>query len=168
MQIEELWKTGRTLRWHAYHPIGEQTVADHAWGVTTILMEIVPSDDPELVDILRYALHHDSYEYYTGDVPYQAKEKFFTLKTAVDSVEDRLNQIHKLLPKLSPRAKSILKWADMFELYLFSIHQIKLGNMYYAPVRAKAFGILMQTCPKIELVELLNGVKNRCRLMIDK
>jgi len=159
MNVLDKWLTGRVARWHAWHTVSAQTVADHSWGVMVVLLEILPKDHPEYVDILKAALYHDAYEYFTGDIPYQAKREFPSLRAAEQTAVEKLNERHKLLPTLSPLAEGFVKWADMFELWLFSEHQVMQGNRYYVRVCDTAKKVLFDTYPSPEALQLLMRLK---------
>jgi 5'-deoxynucleotidase YfbR-like HD superfamily hydrolase len=121
----------RVKRWHAFPIIGEQTTADHSWGVAAIICLIT---EPS-VKLLKAALFHDTAEWYTGDVPHQSKRDWPSVARAVNLAEEQINGFLTgaygiQMYGLSEEEENILKWADMCELAFFCKHQIQLGNTY--------------------------------------
>jgi hypothetical protein len=81
-----IYPYGKTIRFHT-HPVLSrfmQTTADHSHGVATILLQLWPHSSSKAI---YYALHHDTPEGYTGDVPYPAKQSYPMLKTHLDAAE---------------------------------------------------------------------------------
>jgi len=152
MQSEKLWATGRVKRWHAFPIIGEQTVADHAWGVALIVMEV--AENHLTIDLLRAAITHDSAELYTGDMPYQTKKRWPDLARALLTVEMEVEREYNIDWILNEKQWEILKWADMFELLMFADAQHNLGNRNVVEMERLAYSLVAEA-PTVSAYKLL-------------
>ena len=72
----------------------------------------------------------------TGDIPATVKWANPSLKTKLDTIEDRLMKRLGIEHKITIKERKILKQADMFELLFFCLKQRRLGNQYLS----SAFG----------------------------
>jgi 5'-deoxynucleotidase YfbR-like HD superfamily hydrolase len=119
---------GAVARFHTTR-VRPQSVAEHCCGVAQILLylhrgEWVP---PALMDA---AINHDVYEAITGDMPATTKWDYPDLDTALDKVEEELNVKWGMVPVLTAREQSLLKWADMADLTMYALEQLRSGNTY--------------------------------------
>jgi len=131
-----LYEAGAVKRYHTHLTIREQDLAAHSWGVAMIVMQIAPNRPW----ILRAALLHDLHEIALGDIPYTAKRKY----QAVADVEgpicrDFQGEHGYSTEKLEPGDFAILKWADMFECYLWSRREVEMGNRHLVKVMNTAW-----------------------------
>jgi len=83
--------------------------------------------DPS-IDLIKAALWHDGPEFYTGDVPANAKWDFPGIKEAMDHAEGVLKQRLNMVFDLSARDQRWLKACDSFELWLWARNQLRMGN----------------------------------------
>ena len=118
---------GKIRRWHTLPIIGEQTVADHTYGVCQILRYIYDNRCPPC--LLNAALDHDVPEYYTGDVPFGAKKGSHSLRVGLRQLEEKYAKDGGIIHDLTTAEKVALKWADLAEMGFFGILQFTLGNL---------------------------------------
>lgn len=122
---------GRVKRFHTTSVIGEQTVADHTYGVMCIIQELWPDCSKKL---LLAAMYHDSAEYLTGDNPAPAKRKYATLHQALSDAEEDIAREYNTTVVMDEKDERRLKIADITELVLFAREQLKMGNGYFTIV----------------------------------
>ena len=158
MRSDELWAAGRVKRWHAFPIIGEQTVADHSWGVALIVVEI--AEDYLSENLMRAALTHDVAELDTGDIPYGAKRRWPHLAAALDKCETEVEQEYNIDWTLSQKQREILKWADMFELLMFADAQRNLGNRNVVEMQRLAYNLVTEA-PTVSAYKLLQRFNER-------
>lgn len=120
----KLYAAGVVKRWHTWTTIKEQNLADHSWGVAMIILKIAPQDH----ELVRAALLHDLAEVESGDIPYPFKKRNPAVADALTMHEARFDSINGATCFLSEEQTKMLKWADMFELMLWSKRELKLGN----------------------------------------
>jgi 5'-deoxynucleotidase YfbR-like HD superfamily hydrolase len=124
---------GQVRRYHVWPTITQPTVASHCWRVATILVEIFGLPR---ADVLYYALHHDSGELWSGDVPFTVKAKTPGLRQAMSLAEQTgLNNLHLKLPELTQQELAQVKIADLLEMHEFGEMEVNLGNQYAEAVR---------------------------------
>lgn len=152
MNLAKLYQSGAVLRWHTKPTIKPQDVAAHSWGVALILMKIAPDN----LKLLKAGLTHDCHELEAGDIPYPFKKNNDIVKTAYDSQETDFNLkygIGELV--LNSQERHLLKWADMFELYLWSKRELQLGNQGMMVTIDVAFRALREMGPPNEVARKL-------------
>jgi len=122
-----LYEAGNSVkRWHTWPTLQEQSVASHSWGVAMILKYIYP--EATSVDMLM-ALTHDLAEYVTGDIPYPFKKRSPKVQDGVVDAEVDFEYSYGLpAPLPGGMMAKYLKWADMFELLMFSVRETQMGN----------------------------------------
>ena len=62
-----------------------QSVAEHSWGVATLVLELWPESSAMFI---KACLHHDTHEGTLGDMPWDAKRKHYMLADAMKAAED--------------------------------------------------------------------------------
>jgi 5'-deoxynucleotidase YfbR-like HD superfamily hydrolase len=108
------------------------------------------------------ALTHDLAEIETGDIPATAKWESRELCEALNVMEGKFNRRHDLPQPASYKEDSILKWADTFELCLYSHHQITKGNEYAVEILNNGLEHLRKLgFPTTEAKELYDQVFGR-------
>ncbi len=159
MQYDRVWQYGRVKRCHAMAIIGEQTVADHSWGVAVTVYKI--AEECLTLDLVAKALLHDVAEGVLGDVPAPAKWKWKDLDKLLEKLEAVVEDELEIgdIP-LSKKDLQILKWADGFELYRFCLHQRDLGNQHLRRMCGTLYTALSTTAPTASAVKLLREVSN--------
>lgn len=123
--MNRLRKGGHVRRYHTVETIGQQTVADHSWGVAMMVLQLQPDASANL---LKAALFHDLAEYDTGDTPAHAKWRSKPLKTALDDLERTVEDDLGIGVDLTSDELITLKVADMLELLWFCVEQARMGN----------------------------------------
>jgi len=119
-------QAGKIKRWHTHPIIGEQTVADHTYGVVQILRYLYQNKCPPC--LLTAALDHDVPEWYTGDIPFGAKEGSHSLRMGLRKLEACYIEDGGIIHDLTIAEKKVLKFADLAEMGFFAMHQWKMGN----------------------------------------
>lgn len=123
------WQAGRILRFHSSPGGGRQNIADHTWGMAMIFRHLFPEHWNS--DIATWILFHDVPEIATGDVPFPTKRKHPLLVEELDKAEEEFIKEFSLPDiKLSGKEFNLCKIADALELYVYSVHEIGLGNQY--------------------------------------
>jgi 5'-deoxynucleotidase YfbR-like HD superfamily hydrolase len=118
-------EASQITRWHTKRTLRTQSIAEHTFGVVSILTTIHPGASSHL---LMAALVHDLAELETGDVPAPVKWANPKLKDALTEIEDRFHARTSSHYKLTPKEEHMLKWADMMELVLWCIEEVDMGN----------------------------------------
>ncbi len=135
--IRELWaqleifEGGAVKRFHTHPIIGQQTVAEHSWGVAAIISWLYPDAS---ADLLRYAIHHDVAEIDTGDIPFSVKRTHPEIKQILEKIEDHHAAYLSLATVFSDEDHRRLKVADYLECLIFCIQQKRLGSRTMDPV----------------------------------
>lgn len=118
---------GEVKRCHTERTLREQTIAQHSWGVATILLHVYPEASAEM---LRAALWHDVSERAIGDIPSPVKWETPTLHAELTALEDRINDRWDIMPVLDQYQRATLKFCDAFEFYLWAREEMAMGNTF--------------------------------------
>jgi len=141
-RIQWLFESGDVWRWHTC-PSLEQNVAEHAWGVATILALWHPRPS---ADLLRAALLHDCHEKEFGDIPSPTKRAVPELSQHEEMYEllffDKLG-FDSPYDNLMASDFAWLDWADKLEALLFLRRQRENGNFHADVIRA------IEACEKL-------------------
>ena len=151
MNLIKMYKAGAVKRWHTRTTIKEQDVAAHSWGVAMIVKEIYPQAN---ADLLMAALTHDLHEIESGDIPYPFKKKNAQVRLGVELQESQFVKENGL-PQPAESLIHILKWADMFELYLWCRREAGLGNQTMLDTVDVAYKALRDMGPPTKRAEEL-------------
>mgnify|MGYP003112275989 FL=1 len=116
---------GEVKRYHTMKTIGEQTVANHSWGVAVILNWLKP--DISKAALLK-ALSHDVAEKRTGDMPAPTKWNNEDLAYELRRVEKEIEEELGVDYDLDAEEQEYFKQSDLFELLLYCVNQRSLGN----------------------------------------
>jgi 5'-deoxynucleotidase YfbR-like HD superfamily hydrolase len=116
---------GEVKRYHTMKTIGEQTVANHSWGVAVILNWLKP--DISKAALLK-ALSHDVAEKRTGDMPAPTKWYNEDLALELRKVEKDIEEELGVNYELDAEEHEYFKQSDLFELLLYCVNQRSLGN----------------------------------------
>lgn len=156
MRQRMLRKGGAVKRFHTIDTVKAQTVADHSWGVATIICDLWPDAS---VPLIRAALHHDVAEHITGDVPAPAKWQFPALADELHAVEYQLEAELGLDMELDALSAQRLKIADMMELLWYCVEEERLGNRNFKEVFVRGMHYLqdmdLDDAPKHMLDDLI-------------
>jgi hypothetical protein len=133
--VQWLLESANVRRWHTC-PTINQNVAEHAWGVATILALYHPRPS---ADLLRAALLHDCHEKKFGDIPSPTKRAVPELVNHEEAYEllffDELG-FESPYDHLVASDFAWLDWADKLEALLFLKRERANGNMHPDVVRA--------------------------------
>lgn len=122
---------GQLQRYHTWPVLHRQTLAEHQWGVSRILLQIWP-DAPK--EVVQYALFHDMGEIRTGDLPFPVKQDCPELVPLLDVLEEKTRDTMTKLwylptqPKLPLEQKAVVKLCDMIEMWEFGLFELLKGN----------------------------------------
>lgn len=92
---------------------------------------VVAQIAPGRHDLLLAALTHDLHESEAGDIPYPFKRENEEVSKAYAKQEKEFAEAHGEDFPSGEVDSHILKWADMFELLLWSHRELALGNTYF-------------------------------------
>lgn len=111
--------TGQTVRYHTNPTMIRylQTVADHAWGVVTILYLMHPDPSPALIKAAHF---HDSGEKWAGDLAAPFKKNFPVFARQHAEIEHEL-AVSNGIPKvdLTVEEELWLNFADKLESHIY-------------------------------------------------
>lgn len=124
---------GRVKRYHAWITLKEQTVAEHAWNVASIYVEIFGM--PSRAEVLYFCLHHDSGELWAGDAPFGIKQKMKGLDDLMKKAEAiGLQMLEIKLPDLTVIEQAQVKICDLLEMFEYGKIEVNMGNNYAIPI----------------------------------
>lgn len=149
--FQRLYDAGDVQRWHTWRSLNEQTVAAHSWGVAMVVAQIDPGNDAAL----KAALFHDLHEVEGGDIPYPAKRRYPDLGRAIAQQEADFNTANNVDELWNEHDKRVLKWADMFELLMFSKREYHMGNTKFLHTIEVAINALREMGPPTEAARQL-------------
>lgn len=134
-KVQGLLESADVKRWHTC-PSLDQNVAEHAWGVATILALYHPRPS---ADLLRAALLHDCHEKKFGDIPSPTKRALPELVMYEEAHEllffDELG-LASPYDHLLASDFVWLDWADKLEALLFLKRERANGNCHQDVIRA--------------------------------
>lgn len=101
----------------------------HSCNAALIAHELCVLNNLNSASSIRYMLLHDIAEGYTGDIPANVKVNNPDLKSELDLIEARWERLNiPDMPDLSIQEKRISKVADIVELGMYCLSELKLGN----------------------------------------
>lgn len=127
--FQALYDAGAVQRWHTWPTIKSQNLAEHSWGVAMTILKIWPEATVEFIEA---ALTHDLHEVEAGDIPYPFKKNNEVVRDAYEDQEEDFQERHELASPTSELQLKILKWADMYELLLYTTREFQMGNQKMA------------------------------------
>jgi 5'-deoxynucleotidase YfbR-like HD superfamily hydrolase len=123
---------GMVRRYATWPMIHQQTVGEHSWRVACIFVEIFGMPRAEA---LYAALHHDSGELWSGDLPFGVKKAVPNLSTCMKVAEQiGLQKLDLKLPDLTALECVQIKIADLLEMWERGIIEQQMGNGFAAPI----------------------------------
>lgn len=125
-KVRAVREGGNVERAHTTPHHGSYSVAEHSWGVATLLSILHPNPSKELI---LAGLWHDVHERWTGDTP--APIKWCLGNVTRDEIKRLENSIESSLGINFDLSAEDLKWlkaCDMLEFWLWSMDQRALGN----------------------------------------
>lgn len=120
---------GAIRRYHTFQTIQQQTNAEHQWRVASLMRLFHPTCSMAAIDI---ALHHDTYELFTGDLPADAKITSPNLKLAAGAVEVGAGYKYELFDysAATPYERFLINLLDKIEALMFLMRDARMGNLY--------------------------------------
>jgi 5'-deoxynucleotidase YfbR-like HD superfamily hydrolase len=126
MNIRKVLQSGDVVRFHNSIGMDKQKNSEHEWEVALILQHIYPECSKQL---LLAALTHDAAEYYTGDIPFPAKQASPELKSVLDNLERQWEEQNGVHFDLHPEETYFLKLADTLSGMWYCIQQVREGKV---------------------------------------
>ncbi len=120
-------EAGAVTRWHLIPHIGVDTVANHTWNATMLLLELMPGASRELII---YMLNHDVTERWIGDIPASSKGMFPLISQGVKVAEEWLENKFDI-PSAGHLTEQDRQWAraiDALESIIWCCEQQQIGN----------------------------------------
>lgn len=139
--------SGQIKRYHTLPTVGQESVAEHSFGVALIILYLTEGTPGNLI---RWALTHDVAEAAIGDIPAPVKWKHPILRTALEAIEEDFNGEYDLGVHLTEEQKGIAKYADLLQMCWYSVEQVRLGNKNLAPVFLRASKYIREQLPRNE------------------
>jgi hypothetical protein len=123
---------GAVKRYHTVRTVRQQDLSAHTHGVLMLIKQVYPECSRHL---LIAAMHHDLPELITGDVPAPVKRSSPGLAVVLEELEKGAAPLYQDMG-LTPFEECVLKWCDTFELVLYCMEEVLMGNDYAAiPMR---------------------------------
>lgn len=140
----DLYNAGAVKRWHTVNTLKEQDLAAHSWGVAMIVSYLGGS--PRAVQA---ALVHDLHESEFGDFPFQTKRDFREVLEVERTVQAQFANIHDIENEedLNASERALVKWADLFESWLWARREMKMGNQGMLDVVIRAGDAIVKNFP---------------------
>lgn len=132
-----------TLRYHTQRTLRQQTVGQHTFNMLMLVQLIEPAARKE---VLVAVMHHDLPEHFTGDMPAPIKRASPALKVLMDELETDLAPLYKEFDLL-PGEWALIKWVDLFELTMFGLEELKMGNRFAEGVVKNGIDWLSDSIP---------------------
>lgn len=151
--IDVCMKAGQVRRFHIHPTIGQETVAEHTYGVAMLVLML--TNRKASAALLRAALYHDIPEIETSDVPFTVKASFPIVKCSLEVLEEEFLTKWDMIIDLNEADKLVLKWADMLQLLFYCKQQRELGNRGMNAVFARGVDFLNSLKPVEHGRELL-------------
>ena len=124
-------EAGAVTRWHLIPHIGVDTVANHSWNATMLLLELYPEASRRLIV---YMLNHDVTERWMGDIPASSKGMFPLISKGVGVAEEWLEEKFDI-PSARGLDENERRWAraiDALESAIWCREQLQMGNQMVA------------------------------------
>jgi len=126
MNIRNILHSGEVVRFHNHVGVDKQKTSEHQWGVALIVQYIHKDCSKSL---LLAAMTHDAAEYFTGDVPFPAKQMNRQLNDLLRQMEISWEKDNGVYFELSREDHVVLKMADVLEGLWFCIGQVRIGHI---------------------------------------
>ena len=132
-KLRAIREAGNVLRYHQVPTVGQDSVAQHSWGVAMLICQLKMSPSKELI---MSALSHDLGERWAGDIP--APVKWRIDMTEIEDLEKDVRTALGFGQYLGDQDTWWLKCCDMLECFLYSHEQIAMGNKNFTGVLINA------------------------------
>jgi 5'-deoxynucleotidase YfbR-like HD superfamily hydrolase len=135
-------------RYHTWPTVRIETVAEHSHGVAMIYLRLFADEGEsyrEDVMAVRWILENDLAELWTGDAPFPVKMRFPKMREAHKEVEREANMALGVRhPRFENHVVRRIKACDLLQMYLFGLHERRLGNSYAIPIVRDALSEAIQ------------------------
>lgn len=129
-KLEHLLESGEVARFHTCGGVKPQSVAEHSWGVATILLHIHEcNENTEVLALLEAALLHDCAELVTGDVPFPIKKADPVLKAQLLGHEVQWEKQHDAHSQLLRHEEELLHIADCLDGMWYCCQRRRCGEL---------------------------------------
>lgn len=150
---------GYVKRYHSCRIIGEQSVAEHSFGVAMLVIWL--TDGAASSTLIKAALYHDLPEQDTGDIPAPIKKLEPRVKSMFDALENDFMKMYELNTELNKYQEGVLKWADTLELLVFCTEQYEMGNSQIIKVFNKGVNYCAHYGRSVKGEDLIDSLKKR-------
>lgn len=140
--VQALMEASHVQRCHAMPTLTDAGLAKHQWGVASLALALCP--EPSL-SLIRACMWHDVPERWSGDIPGPARREFEELQTGENLVTWSVwHHLGHPAPEdsLSEEEKWWLRFCDMADFYLFSCHEVRMGNSFMMRMKNEVIVIL--------------------------
>jgi len=136
MQIKQILDSGSVVRYHSTLITNKQYNSEHQWETGVILKKIYPECS---VDLLFYALVHDSAEIFTSDVAAPVKRAKPVIKQMLDEMEYKFMRDTLKIPEpnFSKEEMLAVKYADILSGVYFTTRRAQAGDVQATLIRDK-------------------------------
>jgi len=137
--LEDIYKLSYVTRYSGIPRIREETVAEHCFYVSAIVLGLHDVYDFNLGTALQIAVSHDLPELELNDCPHPIKYKYIEIKKAYDMCEARvLRELPKSVQKgvkLYDAKSTVESWvvhyADILQCEHYAQLEVNMGNKGY-------------------------------------
>ena len=143
--MNKLRQAGQVRRFHTVPTIGHQTVAEHSFNLCLVLLDLF--NGAVSANLLKAAMYHDLPEVETGDIPATLKWKSKEIAGSLKIIEQAFERIYNLEVELTEDEQRALKWADMYELVLYCLDQLNMGNRNMLVIAERGLEYLCELPP---------------------
>lgn len=155
---KQSYRLRNLVRYNHYPKIKEENVLEHSAIVGLIVLTLENYYKFDVNKAVKMALVHDLPEAETSDIPHSVKQRFPSIKIAVENAEidcicDFSQNISSLLIDFNSESveTSIVKFADIISCQLYAESEIELGN------NGKMKKVLLDTSERI--IEIQNKLE---------
>lgn len=125
-------RAGDVDRYSTWMVSVRQQNGSHTWQVMRILSTIWPEVP---ADAMIFALHHDSGELGSGDIPYPHKQNDPGLKAKMDNLEAKSLRDQGLrVPVPADPWRQRIKTCDLIEMLEKGMDEVLIGSVYGIPI----------------------------------
>jgi 5'-deoxynucleotidase YfbR-like HD superfamily hydrolase len=144
-------------RYHTWPTVNVETVGQHSHGVAMIWCRLYGKPSGTDGHVLRHILEHDLAELWTGDAPFPAKARYPMMKAAHAHVETDANAALGVdtWGEFHPDTLARIKVCDLLQMYLFGLHELRMGNTYALPIVRDMLTAAISTAPTKADIDLI-------------
>jgi len=126
--------------------IKSNNVAEHSYYVA-LYTDILCSECDDIDDVMKanalvYAIHHDTHEGVSVELPANVKRKNKEHCRAIE--EEATRELYTGSLYADDRVQAIVKVADLLDVILYAAEEISMGNTFYRTIVCEVLSILHQ------------------------